>query len=316
MLDLRNFFKNHFDTREVSDDNLHKFTEDHISRLMARNGNGQYSQLIAETTQLHAKFYNYVKQEDQTFSLQQGKTLLTDNIISEFVSQVSRREGAVKAEFGKDSPEYQEFFPQGLTEYHQISKANAEMLMDRIYQKGISYQNALGSNFGNIFGDILDRYLAARNQQLQAMGNVDAFKSEASAAREMLTLQLMRNLLTVATQYVGNLDRLDDFFSQEIIRRKNTKEDGSVEIKIAPSSVLNVESEGIYPSTEITFTNTGTKSLRIGLSNEENSLPDEGGVVVNAEKTVVITAAYLGSGRYLNVENRNSVEGSFEILIL
>ena len=316
MLDLRNFFKNHLDTREVSDDNLHKFTEDHISRLMARNGNGQYSALIAETKNLHTKFYTYVKQEDQTFSLQQGKTLLTDNIMSEFVTQVSRREGAVKAEFGKDSPEYQEFFPQGLTEYHQISKANAEMLMDRIYQKGISYQNELGSNFPNIFGDILDRYLAARNQQLQAMGNVDAFKSDASAAREALTLQLMRNLLTIGSQYIGSLDRLDDFFSQEIIRRKNTREDGTMETKIPASSVLNVESEGIYPTTEITFTNTGNKPLRIGLSNDENSLPDEGGIMVNAEKTVVITAFYLGTGRYLNVENRNSTEGSFELLIL
>ena len=110
MLDLRTFFKNHFDTREVSDDNLRKFVEDHLNRMISHNGNAVYTTYIQDTQVLYDKFNTFIKQEDQTFTAQQGKTLLTDKILSEFVALVSRKEGAVRSEFGKDSPEYQEFF--------------------------------------------------------------------------------------------------------------------------------------------------------------------------------------------------------------
>ena len=316
MLDLRNFFKNHFDTREVSDDNLRKFTEDHINRMIANNASSLYSAYIQATQNLYDAFNTFIKNEDQTFSAQQGKTMQTDKIITDFVALVSRKEGAVRSEFGKDSAEYQEFFPNGVTEYHQITKANAEMLMERMRNKGIIYVNVLGQNFVNLFSDILANYLTARNAQLQLMGEVDTLKSDAAKAREELSNQLMKNLLFISLQFVGYPDRLDDFFSQEIIRRKVTNEDGK-SAEIAPANkIINLESQGINPNTEITFENTGDVPLRIGLSNDETSLPIGAGTTVQAGKIIVVTASLLGNGTCLNVENTNNIDGAFNVLLL
>ena len=316
MLDLRTFFKNHFDTREVSDDNLRKFVEDHLNRMISHNGNAVYTTYIQDTQVLYDKFNTFIKQEDQTFTAQQGKTLLTDKILSEFVALVSRKEGAVRSEFGKDSPEYQEFFPAGLNEYHQVSKANAEMLMERMRNKGQIYIATLGQNFVDIFTNTLNKYLAARNGQLQAMGEVDGLKSDASNARNALSTQLMKNLLFIALQYVGQTDRLDDFFSQEIVRRKNTTEDGK-SVETAPANkVTNIESQGITANTEVNFENTGTVPLRIGLSNDETTLNMGVGTTVLAGKQVIITASLLGSGDYLNVENATNVDGEYMVLLL
>lgn len=316
MLDLRTFFKNHFNTREVSDDNLRKFVEDHLNRMISHNGSAVYATYIQDTQVLYDKFNTFIKQEDQTFTAQQGKTLLTDKILSEFVSLVSRKEGAVRSEFGKDSPEYQEFFPSGLNEYHQVSKANAEMLMERMRNKGQIYVATLGQNFVTLFSDILNNYLAARNGQLQAMGEVDSLKSDALNARNALSIQLMKNLLFIALQYVGQTDRLDDFFSQEIVRRKNTTEDGKSTETAPANKITNIESQGITANTEVNFENTGTVPLRIGLSNDETTLPLGIGTVVLAGKQAIVTASLLGSGDYLNVENTTNIDGEYMVLLL
>ena len=84
MLDLRTFFKNHFNTKEVSDDNLRKFTEDHINRMIANNQSGLYTQYIQDTQVLYDKFNTFIKTEDQTFTAQQGRTIQTDKILSNF----------------------------------------------------------------------------------------------------------------------------------------------------------------------------------------------------------------------------------------
>jgi hypothetical protein len=316
MLDLRTFFKNHFNTREVSDDNLRKFVEDHLNRMIANNGGGMYAQYIQDTQVLYDKFNTFIKNEDQTFTAQQGKTMQTDKILSDFVALVSRKEGAVRSEFGKDSPEYQEFFPAGLNEYHQISKANAEMLMERMRNKGQAYIAVLGQNFVTLFSDMLTNYLAARNAQLQLMGEVDTLKSDALQARNDLSVQVMKNLLFIALQFVGFTDRLDDFFSQEIVRRKASSEDGSTK-EVAPANkVINVESQGITPNTEVNFENTGNVPLRIGLSNDDNSLDAAVGMTVQAGKSMIATASLLGTGNFLNVENGTGTDGEFIVLLL
>lgn len=316
MLDLRTFFKNHFNTREVSDDNLRKFVEDHLNRMVANNATGLYSQIIQDTQNLYDSFNTFIKQEDQTFTSQQGKTMLTDKILADFIALVSRREGTVRAEFGKDSPEYQEFFPMGLNEYHQVSKANAEMLMERMRNKGILYINNVGQGFVTAFSTILTDFLAARNTQLQVMGEVDTLKSNAAQARQALSVQLMKNLLFIAMQFVGEIDRTDDFFSQEMIRRKVSNENGSNKEAAPANKVTNIESQGIIPTTEITFENTGTVPLRIGLSNDEISLPNNVGTIVQAGKMLISTASLLGTGTCLNVENSTNTDGEFTALIL
>lgn len=316
MLDLRNFFKNHFDTREVSDDNLHKFAEDHLGRLTAHNTGGKYAALIATTTTLHNKFFTCIKQEDQAFTSQQSKTKQTDTIMSEFLAQISRKEGAVRSEFGKDSPEYQEFFPAGLTEYHAMTKSNAELLMERIVSKAKLYEDTLGTKFLQIFTDLLESYQTAREIQLTTMGDVDRHKSDAAQAREELTTQLAKNLLLIAAEYIGQPERLSDFFSQEIVRRKITKDDGTVADTVPANTTQVIESQGITDATEITFTNTGNVPLRIGRSTAENTLPDDTSMVVQVGKGLTVKASGLGVGNYLNVKNSTDQVGAYEVLLL
>jgi hypothetical protein len=50
MINLETFFKNHFDTKEISDNNLKLFAEDHLQRITANNPGGIYSSGITAST--------------------------------------------------------------------------------------------------------------------------------------------------------------------------------------------------------------------------------------------------------------------------
>ena len=132
MINIRSIFKNHFNTARVTDDNLRKFANDHVARITANNGNGTYTQMLQITTQLAADYDKAIKEEDSIFATQQGNTVKTDQIIDTFKKTISQREGTIRGEFGVNSAEYQEFFPQGLTEYSTATKGNIETLLQRL----------------------------------------------------------------------------------------------------------------------------------------------------------------------------------------
>ncbi|MGL5936075.1 MAG: hypothetical protein ACRCZI_10710, partial [Cetobacterium sp.] len=68
MLNLKTFFKNHFNTSEISDNNLHKFVEDHLNRMIINNENANYTSYIKDTQILYDNFSIFIKQEDQIFA--------------------------------------------------------------------------------------------------------------------------------------------------------------------------------------------------------------------------------------------------------
>lgn len=49
MINLQIFFKNHFDTQFISDDNMRKFADNHLQRLVVNNPGGIYTPIITDT---------------------------------------------------------------------------------------------------------------------------------------------------------------------------------------------------------------------------------------------------------------------------
>ena len=155
MINLITLFKNHFDTKEISDDNMKKFAEVHLQRLTANNSGGDFTQMITDTTTAYTNYYGSITDEDTKFAVQQGLTVTMNNIMESFKNAVSQKEGLVRGNFGKDSPEYQEFSPLGVTEYRSGTLANIEVLMDRFSKAAAAHVAVLGVPFQTEFQAIL-----------------------------------------------------------------------------------------------------------------------------------------------------------------
>ena len=92
MIDLRTFFKKHFDTKKVSDDKLRKFASDHIGRLVAKNEGGKYNTMIADTTTALLGYYGSMSDENVDDATKQSLTITVDNVIKEFKTTVRKKE--------------------------------------------------------------------------------------------------------------------------------------------------------------------------------------------------------------------------------
>ena len=318
-MNLKTFFKNIFNTKEISDDNIRKFAQTHVSRLTAANTGGIYTPQLTAVQGLYTAFANAVNAEDVALANQQGSTITADDYFYEFKTAISQKEGIVRGIFGVNSAQYQAFFPEGMSEYSAATKGNVEMLMNRIVQAATLYNASLTPDFLPLFAGIETNYLAARNAQLQNIGGVEVLKSATAVARQALTLQLMKNLLIIASNNVGDTTMLEDFFDQSFIRSNTAPDDGSIEGTVAGNATVNIENTGLTINTDFTITNTGTQALKFGIETTEFN-PVAFGIDVAPNSTVVANYLELlgpnppGSA-FFNVTNMTPAIGSYSVLI-
>ena len=122
---------NNFDDKQISNDELKKFSEDHLRRLAGNNAGDQFGPLIAATTAAYTEFFGDLSEAGTAAAVREGLTIRVNDALEAFVAQVQRREGRIRDQWEKTSAEYQEFFPQGLGEYGAATLGDAERLMNR-----------------------------------------------------------------------------------------------------------------------------------------------------------------------------------------
>lgn len=223
MINLKMFFKNHLDTDRISDGNMKKFTEDHLQRLAANNPGGIYAALIAATTTAYNNYFGLMSDEDLAFANQQANTIAMKNVFDEFKKAVSQKEGLIKAQWGKASPEYQSFFPLGLSEYSKANLANILVLMTRMESLTAGHSAVLGATLAAQFADIKARFITARDAQLLKKGEVSGHKEATANTRDELEVQLMKNLMTIALDNIGNENIVTVYFTQSFIKRSSSE---------------------------------------------------------------------------------------------
>jgi len=220
MLNLNILFKNHFSSRLISDNSIRKFAEVHLQRLSSNNGGGEFTQIITDTQHAFNSYFGSMNDEDQNFAVQQGLTISVTKVLNEFKQFISSSEGLVRAQFGKKSSEYQEFFPNKMKEYWHLNLANAEKVMERFYNVAGKHSNVFGDSIKNLAQTLLTEFTEARSNQLKKKGEVAEKKSSTRERRKNLELQLIKNLHYIGYLYPGNINRCNDFFDQSFLRRK------------------------------------------------------------------------------------------------
>lgn len=328
MIDYKTVFKNHLDTKQISDDNLRRFAQDHLGRLNAfttQNGgtNPIFDTMYQLTKQLTDSFVVTISNEDYMFASQQASTIQVDEITKQFKEMISRKEGAVRSEFGVNSVEYQKFFPQGLTEYSQVTRSNIETLLDRVVNAATEYKNILGQNFLTIFVDLKDAYTIARTNQLNLIGSVNHKKLDTENARQALEIQIGKNVLQLAIIHFGEPEMMIEYFDQSIIKRsyssQSENEDGAIIGIVNENSIENIENTGIKPNTSFTLKNTGSIPLTFAICPNDMTIPTNTGINVPPNATYYASTGQLGNSNdtFLNVLNSSATQkGSYEVIIL
>jgi hypothetical protein len=193
--------------------------------MAAKNGGGAFTTMITDTTTAYNNYFGSINDEDVKFAVQQGLTIAMNNTVENFKKAVSQKEGIVRGNFGKDSPEYQEFFPLGLTEYNKATLQNVETLMQRMVTASNVHVAELGIPFVTEFQNYLADFQGARASQLLKIGEVVDSKTDTSFKRDDVENELMKNVHLIGAMYVGDINTCMDFFDQSFVRDPKESED-------------------------------------------------------------------------------------------
>jgi len=218
MINFFNFFENIFDTDRISDDNLRKFCEDHIGRLTQNNSGGEFTIILTDITNKYTLYFGKMSNEDIAFAVQQSLTATVDNLIESFKDEASKQEKLISYHFAETTPAYQEFYPQGVTEYRNATKANVELLMARMVSACTAHQAVLGPAIVTLFTGFKTNFPLARNAQILKISEVTSDKTLTATTRNDIETQLIGNLHFIGFTFPGNPTRCMDFVDQSIIR--------------------------------------------------------------------------------------------------
>jgi len=216
-MDLLIYLRNFYSVEQIIDMRLSLHVQDFLDRIIARN-NGQYDTIISDTTAAYTTFFGYVSGESTDQAIQKGKTLLVDNIVNQFEQKVHRDYSVITTSFYKDTPEYLEFFPHGLTEYNNISRGNTEILMNRLITAITNHQSG-GINPAMLlaYQGIRTNYLAAHTAQTSQKSNVSTDKIAGEQARKALEEIMFANIHTLAASFAADISQVKEFFNTSLL---------------------------------------------------------------------------------------------------
>jgi len=321
MINLENFFRNHFDSGKIGDDLFGLFAQDHIARLKANNPEGIYDLLMAPTEKAYNDYSDAKTTESLKIAQKEAATVDVIKYAKLFLGLVSMKEGTIRGTWGKTSATYQEFYPHGVSEYLRASRTGLIVLMERYIQIASRHMAELPDGFVALFTEVADKYKTSRGLQLSKMGDVSGDKLATARNRTVLEKQLMSNLLSIAKENIGNTDAMKVYFTQYYI--KKTAKPGNpatgpgktLSGTVAATEKQEVMHSGFNVDTEFRFTNTGATTLQFYTTNLPSD-PVPGTVTeVAAGAGTTVFASELGSAEnlFLMVHNPDTEkEGAWE----
>lgn len=221
MLRFETLFKNHFHTDKFGNDRLRAFSIDHINKLTAWltvHGGAELTALRDELLLKHNAYFGCITDEITKENIRQGRTIAADVAWEKALDFIRRQEGMVRSAWGRQSGEYQEFYPNGLDEYNRATKLNKESLLQQYLSAATAHTATLGAPFVADFTALKNDWQAKFTQQQTQIGLVKDASSMTARNRSIVELQLCVNLLRIAAQFAGQPQMVNDFFNQNLLK--------------------------------------------------------------------------------------------------
>lgn len=210
MIKIARFFEIQFSDEGFSAAELLSFSHDHVARLANQNFEGRYNTMLAATTNAYEAFGGTVSDETTVDAIGKARTTAKTDHLETIKKKLSGLSGTLHGKFGNESVQYTEFFPQGLTEIHKATEPRVKPILDRIVQAATTHLpeeieelTALRSTWDSLYQSASDGRAST--------GDADQIRQEANAA---LQLQLTKNLLELALEYVGQPAKAAVFFDE------------------------------------------------------------------------------------------------------
>jgi len=318
MLNPERFTNDLLDNEKLWDYNLRAFTEDHLLRLSipANNPGGIYSPLITATTTAYNTFFGAMSSETIKRAISEGLTITMENNRTAVIGYLSQLQGLIKFVFTETSPTYQEFYPLGMSEYHDANLPQLPVLLARFKAAADAHLLPTYSTEVTELGNRITGFTTARNAQQTTLGEIETLQTGRREDRKALTVQLTTNLLTIAIQNIGNPDNYNNYYNPGYLPL--TEEARSFSGLIPFMTVQTAVTQGIVTSSStLTLYNQGDTDLDFSINdqpatiNPSHLLQVRAGEHARLDGNLPLFAQY-----YINVQNPHPTDnGKWKVVV-
>jgi hypothetical protein len=324
MRNLEAYAVSPFNTYRVGRDKIVDFFSDHNNRLIQAVADGApFADLLTEFTPALGRLADSKTSTAVNLAQQGSETMTVDNIMDSFKNEITKLEPIVLIQFPKDSVEYHEFFPQGKTAYHRITKANIGNLFATIISACDNHSDKIGEDPLHVFTALRDAYVAARNRQQQRKESTGSTRSAWDDNLEIVSNLAFHNLLMIADNYKNQPEKLRLFFDVSIATPdKHVNDDGETTEPyslIIPAGGIAVANISFSVDDTLLLTNESNIALSYWGAAAVDQQPPVTPFELEADSETEVTAATLGApaNKYLLFKNNDEFEdGEVEIVML
>jgi hypothetical protein len=315
MRNLDIFFKNVFLGARISYEDLRKFTEIAMQRIANNNPGAIYTALLTALTNAYTAYFGDLTDEETKKAMKEGSTITMNNALQDFKLWVRTKEGIIKGTFGIGSAIYEEFYPHGLTEFTNMTLANAAVLMQRYVDISTVHAAALPATFVADVTAMKDAFVDARELQNELVAKVATERTQKHGTRLEVETALMKCILIIASNNIGNLDAVNLYFDQSFLK--------SSKPKVFENNLLKGKTELLYKHNfdaedEIKAENTGDTPWKLSLCLTADEVPTAG-ITVAPGESITVLAEQLGdvdANIYLLITNLDALhDGKYKVTV-
>lgn len=309
---ILNHLPNPFANPEISEANFDKIVDTHIQRLTTNNQVGDYTQMINDTIPLFQQWRTSITTEAIEIALRQGRTISVNDSVKIIKNFISRKRGVILDMYPAGSPEYEQFYPLGATEYANATLGNLRNLTERWIAAANSIPNPQLLIMGAELQTFLAAFNTARTNQLQTAGEVIEKDSDSDIARAAIAKQVYKNLLGLLIFHINDTERVIDFFDLSITKKKKK----TYSLKIDGNTVKNILKD--FAAEQVfEIKNTGTVNLFVYTADALDTPYQGWGINLAPGTNQKFSVAELGGLRaFLNVHNQNGAQGSISVKLV
>ncbi len=215
------FTKNLFASDTFSRNEINLFTVDFLSRLNTMQNSVLPTADKNLLISLHQDFVTSYGELSTNSAVQKGGTMSRQDAYDAIIAFISREEGAIKSKFGKNTPIYTEFYPQGINEYRTATVEGIKVLLFRYSATADKYKALLSTDFVRNLGTLQTNYIDARDTQVSSKSSRKSAQTELQKNRKALTEHLTKCVLIIAANNIGNEDAFNSYFNFGLLEVDN-----------------------------------------------------------------------------------------------
>lgn len=200
MLNLNRVFDIWFSDPEIIPSRKLSFADDLRDRLAANNSGGDFDVILPQLDAALTAAGGAASSESVALAVRKAAVQAKVILLAEIKSLISRRSGRISDTFGKNSVEYTEFFPQGVTAYREMTEPEVATGLDTIIAAARKYDPAMQAEFTAL----KTSWLAALQGAGEKIAQASSLDGNQDAAFAALDIVLMKVVFTAGLAFTGN----------------------------------------------------------------------------------------------------------------